>query len=108
MHAGDQETFGLVLIEAMACGRGVVAANAGAMPEIVTPDTGVLVSPGDARALAAGIRTFYDKDPELLGRQARLRAEREYNWTATMRGLLELYRSTLVSSSVRGTRYATS
>jgi len=108
VHAGDQETFGLVLIEAMACGRGVVAADAGAMPEIVTPDTGVLVAPGDARALAAGVRTFYDKDPELLGRQARLRAERDYNWTTTMRGLLELYRRTLVSSSVRTTGYATS
>jgi alpha-1,6-mannosyltransferase len=108
VHAGDQETFGLVLIEAMACGRGVVAANAGAMPEIVTPDTGVLVAPGDSHAMAAGVRAFYDKDPELLGRQARLRAEREYNWTTTMRGLLELYRSALVSSSVRTTGYATS
>jgi len=78
------------------------------MPEIVTSDTGVLVAPGDARALAAGVRAFYDKDPELLGRQARLRAEREYSWSTTMRGLLELYRRTLVSSSVRTTRYATS
>ena len=67
VHAGDQETFGLVLIEAMACGRGVVAANAGAMPEIVTPDTGVLVAPGDARAMADGVRAFYDSDPERLG-----------------------------------------
>ena len=108
VHAGDQETFGLVLIEAMACGRGVVAANAGAMPELVTPDTGVLVAPGDARAMADGVRAFYDSDPERLGRQARLRAEGEYNWSATMRGLLELYRGTLVSGAVRTTGYATS
>ena len=108
VHAGDQETFGLVLAEAMACGRGVIAADAGAMPEIVTPDTGVLVAPRDPHALAAGVRTFYARDPERLGRQARVRAEREYDWTETMRGLLELYRSTLVSSSVRTTGYATS
>jgi glycosyltransferase involved in cell wall biosynthesis len=92
----------------MACGRGVIAADAGAMPEIVTPDTGVLVAPRDPHALAAGVRTFYDNDPERLGRQARLRAEREYDWTETMRGLLELYRRTLVSGSVRTTGYATS
>ena len=96
-----------MLTEAMACGRGVVAADAGAMPRSLRP-TPVCWSPPAMRALAAGVRTFYDKDPELLGRQARLRAEREYNWTSTMRGLLELYRRTLVSSSVRTTRYATS
>ena len=108
VHAGDQETFGLVLIEAMACGRGVVAANAGALPEIVTPDTGVLVPPRDPHALAAGVRAFYDRDPHELGRQARLRAERDYNWTTTMRGLLELYRTAIVSGAVRTTGYATS
>lgn len=108
VHAGDQETFGLVLIEAMACGRGVIAANAGAIPEIVTPDTGVLVTPGDAHAMAAGIRAFYDRDPELLGQMARRRAEREYSWGTTMRGLLGLYRGALASGSVRTAGYATS
>jgi alpha-1,6-mannosyltransferase len=108
VHAGDQETFGLVLIEAMACGRGVVAANAGAMPEIVTPDTGVLVPPHDVSALIAGIRDFYDHGPERFGRAARQRAETEYTWSATMRALLELYRGALVSGGVRATGYATS
>jgi glycosyltransferase involved in cell wall biosynthesis len=78
------------------------------MPEIVTPDTGVLVAPGDAQAMAEGVRAFYDSDPDRLGRHARLRAESEYTWTATMRGLLELYRGTLVSGAVRTTGYATS
>jgi alpha-1,6-mannosyltransferase len=108
VHAGDQETFGLVLIEAMACGRGIVAAQAGAMPEIVTPDTGVLVTPGDPRALADGIRAFYARDPDKLGRAARNRAVREYSWGSTMRGLLELYRGALVSDAVCRPGYATS
>jgi alpha-1,6-mannosyltransferase len=107
-HAGDQETFGLVLIEAMACGRGVVAANAGAFAEFVTPDTGVLVAPGSADALAAGIRAFYDKDPDALGRAARIRAETEYGWDTAMRGLLGLYRAALVSGEARISGYATS
>jgi alpha-1,6-mannosyltransferase len=108
VHAGDQETFGLVLLEAMACGRGVVAADAGAIPEIVTPDTGVLAAPGDARAMAAAVREFYKRDPEALGRAARLRAEREYGWGSAMRGLLGLYRGALASGSSRTPRYATS
>jgi alpha-1,6-mannosyltransferase len=108
VHAGDQETFGLVLLESMACGRGVIAANAGAIPEIVTPETGVLVEPGDGDAMAAGIRTFYDGDPEAFGHAARARTEREYSWDAAMRGLLGLYRAALASGSADSERYATS
>jgi alpha-1,6-mannosyltransferase len=107
VHAGDQETFGLVLLEAMACGRGIVAVDAGAMPEIVTPDTGVLVPAGDARAMAAGIRRFYARDPEAFGRNARVRAERDYSWDAAMHGLLGLYRGALLTGAVRAPRYAT-
>jgi len=108
VHAGDQETFGLVLLEAMACGRGVVAANAGAIPEIVTPDTGVLVPPGNAQAMAAGVREFYERGSERLGKSARTRVEREFSWDSAMRGLLDLYRAAVVTASPRASGYATS
>jgi alpha-1,6-mannosyltransferase len=91
----------------MACGRGVVAANAGALPEIVTPADGVLVKPGDAAALAEGVRTFYRRDPDQLGRAARVRAETEYSWSTAMRGLLGLYRGAMASGSAHAPRYAT-
>jgi alpha-1,6-mannosyltransferase len=108
VHAGDQETFGLVLLEAMACGRGVIAADAGAIPEIVTPDTGVLVRPRDAAAMAAGIVAFYDKDPEKLGHRARMRAELDFSWDTAMRGLLDVYRAAIVTGAPRAPGYATS
>ena len=108
VHAGDQETFGLVVLEAMACGRGVIAAHGGAMPELVTPDTGVLVRPRDAGAMAAGIEAFYERNPERLGRGARARVEREFSWYIAMRGLLDLYRATLVTRPARASDYATS
>jgi alpha-1,6-mannosyltransferase len=107
VHAGDQETFGLVVLEAMACGRGVVAARAGAFPEIVTPDTGVLVRPRDAAALAEGVRAFYARGPARLGRAARARTEREYDWGGAMHGLLGLYRGALAAAATRTPRYAT-
>ena len=108
VHAGDQETFGLVVLEAMACGRGVVAANAGALPEIVTPASGVLVAPGDAAAMAEGVRAFYSRRPEQLGSAARVRAASEYSWDNAMRGLLGLYRGALQTAASRAPRYATS
>ena len=93
VHAGDRETFGLVLLEAMACGRGVIAASAGAAPELVTLDTGMLAPAHDAGALASTIEAFYQRDLDAMGRRARAHVERSYSWDHVMRGLIELYRS---------------
>jgi glycosyltransferase involved in cell wall biosynthesis len=56
-----QEGFGIVLLEAMAAGKPIVAARAAAIPE-VTPH-GLLVEPESAEALAAGIEELY-RSPE--------------------------------------------
>jgi glycosyltransferase involved in cell wall biosynthesis len=50
------EPLGQALLEAMACGRSVVATRIGGPPELVPPDAGVLVDPLDVEALAAGLR----------------------------------------------------
>ena len=49
------EPFGQALLEAMACGRTVVATRIGGPPEFVPPDAGVLVDPADEVALAAAL-----------------------------------------------------
>jgi glycosyltransferase involved in cell wall biosynthesis len=50
------EPFGLVTLEAMACGRPVVATAIGGPPEFVPPGAGVLVEPEDEDALVAALR----------------------------------------------------
>jgi glycosyltransferase involved in cell wall biosynthesis len=51
------EPLGQALLEAMACGRSVVATRIGGPPELVPPEAGVLVDPLDVDALAAAMRT---------------------------------------------------
>ena len=51
------EPFGQALLEAMACGRSVVATRIGGPPEFVPPEAGVLVDPVDEAALAAALRS---------------------------------------------------
>jgi glycosyltransferase involved in cell wall biosynthesis len=50
------EPLGQALLEAMACGRSVVATRIGGPPEFVPPEAGVLVDPLDVDALAAALR----------------------------------------------------
>jgi glycosyltransferase involved in cell wall biosynthesis len=50
------EAFGLVLVESLACGTPVVAADHAAPPELVTAETGALSVPEDARSLADACR----------------------------------------------------
>lgn len=49
------EPFGQALLEALACGRSVVATRIGGPPEFVPPEAGVLVDPADEEALAAAL-----------------------------------------------------
>jgi glycosyltransferase involved in cell wall biosynthesis len=50
------EPFGQALLEAMACGRSVVATRIGGPPEFVPPDAGVLVDPADEDALVVALQ----------------------------------------------------
>jgi glycosyltransferase involved in cell wall biosynthesis len=83
VHASTRpEPFGLVIAEAMACGRAVIASAAGGAAEIVESEVDALThTPGDVEGLAAGIARLA-ADPELrrqLGRRARATAERRFD-----------------------------
>ncbi|MBI3906102.1 MAG: glycosyltransferase, partial [Pseudomonas fluorescens] len=97
LHAGDQETFGLVLLEAMASGIPVVAVEAGAFEEIVTNDCGVLCAPNNPAAMATAVRELFGSGSVALGRQARLHVERHYAWDTVVNSLLQHYHAVLGS-----------
>ncbi|MFL5541611.1 MAG: glycosyltransferase, partial [Longimicrobiaceae bacterium] len=104
VHASTQpEPFGLVIAEAMACGRPVVVSTAGGAGEIVRGGVDALgVSPGDADALAAAIRRLAE-DPALrarLGAEGRARAERDFDRAHLARAIVPLYRSLAIVTKV--------
>jgi glycosyltransferase involved in cell wall biosynthesis len=65
--ASDYEGQPLVVAEALALGRPVVATAVGRVPELVTPSVGRVVPPGDPEALGAAL-TELAADPELRRR----------------------------------------
>ena len=95
LHAGDQETFGLVILEAMACGIPVIAVAAGAFQEIVTEHCGVLCAPNNPLAMANAVRDLFSVDVATLGKQARSHVERLYAWDAVVNSLLGHYHAVL-------------
>jgi alpha-1,6-mannosyltransferase len=95
VHAGGSETFGLVIIEAMACGRPVVGVRAGAVPELVDEQVGELAEPDSGASMAQAIRRLYERDLDALGARARERALRRFTWTQVLQLQLNSYASVL-------------
>lgn len=89
-----EETFGIVNLEAMACGLPVVASAIGAIPEIVVEsETGYLVPPGDTEALADKLRPLI-RDAKLrrsMGRNGRRRAESNFSLEDMCKSILKVY-----------------
>lgn len=69
VHASTKpEPFGLVIVEAMAAGRPIIATRGGAVTDIIEDGaSGLIVEPGDANALSDAIRRLLDDRP-LAGR----------------------------------------
>ena len=97
------ENLPCVLIEAMATGLPSVATRVGGVGELVDPEAGVLVSPGDPDALAEGIAAALEHDFD-WGEIAR-RAHERYSYEAVAREWTKVYEE--LSSSRGRTSWAT-
>lgn len=92
------EGLSMALLEAMAAGRPVVATNVGGNPELVTDgETGFLVPPRDADALAAKICLLLgDKSrSRRVGENGRIRVNQYFSFQAMVDKYQELYESCL-------------
>ncbi len=93
-HPTTAEPLGRAVLEAMSLSKPVVAARAGGPAELIEHEqSGLLVEPASARALANGILTLLsDRDlAQRLGENARQRVQQHFSATATAARMEELY-----------------
>lgn len=96
------ETLGLVLLEAMAAGCPVVAANSGGIPDIVTNgENGFLFEPKDEQGAITATRRLFERgaERELMRRNARMEAEK-WGWSAATQQLQGFYRGVLAAPAM--------
>jgi len=92
------ELFGLVLLEAMACGTPVICTNVGGMPEVVTDGVdGFVVPPNNPKALREKIAFLLD-NPDVavnMGEKGREKVLKYYTWDKVAERCLHAYSEAL-------------
>lgn len=92
------ENFPMVIAEAFACGRPVIATGLGAAAEMVEHgNTGLLFAPGEPAALAAAADSLWSRPmaSQRMGREARVQYETKYSAQRNYSRLREIYQSVL-------------
>ncbi|MDQ3897676.1 MAG: glycosyltransferase family 4 protein [Actinomycetota bacterium] len=90
VYPSFHETFGLPVLEAMACGCPVVTSDVSSMPE-VAGGAAVLVDPHDPRSIGAGVVEACGPAADAL-RDRGLRRAQDFSWGSTAAATLDVYR----------------
>ncbi|MFC5270519.1 glycosyltransferase [Adhaeribacter terreus] len=92
------ETFGVVLIEALASGTPVIASKVGGVPEVFTKEQGILIEPGNEENLLEALR-FVLQNPEAFPKEKlRKFAVKNYSFDAVGKQFAALYETVLLST----------
>jgi len=95
IYPSRYEGFGLPLLEAMACGTAVIAANTSSLPEVVG-DSGLLVEPDDVEGFTAAMRTLAGDDSYRQQlEQSGLDRAASFTWRNTARQTVDIYHHVL-------------
>ena len=95
VHPGVQETFGLVTIEAQACGTPVIGIHGSYMDRIIHSDQTLWARENSAAALAAAIEETSRQDLKHSGAAVSRLVAAQYSWAQIFTRLFELYREVI-------------
>ncbi len=88
VSAMANETFGISVVEAQACGLPVVGVHSGAMPARVPPGTGLLGPVGDPVAMAENVQRVWSGDHQAMGSRGRNLVIERFGWDRTFDRLI--------------------
>jgi alpha-1,6-mannosyltransferase len=91
VHANDREPFGLIVLEAMACGLPIVGVASGGVLELVDGEVGQLAARAEAGVYAEAVDALFARDLLALSKAARERAVARHGWNAVFERLFDLY-----------------
>lgn len=91
LNLSYEETFGLTTIEGMACGTPSIVYDRTASPELVTPETGVIVNAGNIEAVADAIKLITNNGKDHYKNACRMRALEYFNKEDRYEEYIQLY-----------------
>lgn len=100
LYTSLRESFGIPLLEAMACGTPVITSNTSSMPEIAGPNA-ILINPESPEEIAEKMLQL-EQDENLYNRQKEIGLQRAklFSWRETAMHLLEVYEDVCTSKNV--------
>jgi putative colanic acid biosynthesis glycosyltransferase len=98
-----EETFGLSIVEAMACGTPVIVYNTTACPEVVSETTGIVVEKNNISALLSAIKTIRNNGKEYYSRSCENRVKSLYDKKDRFLDYIKLYNNLLNDKNLKKT-----
>lgn len=100
LSLSKSETFGLTIVEGYACGTPAIVYDNTALPELITPSTGIKVPNGDINAVKMAIFEILDKGKKNYSRACRQLAVSKYNNVNCFEGYYKLYNEILTNKDI--------